>query len=305
MIAGDSMSGDGVYASSDGGQPETRKRANDAPVSIVIFVICVASVLYLAWSRRNDGVINPESGLGYALGIIGGSLMLALLLYPLRKRMKAMRTWGSVAIWFRVHMILGVIGPVLVIIHSNFETQSLNAAVALYSMLIVSASGVVGRYIYSRIHRGLYGGKLEARELIAEAQMFREGLGMSLHAAAWKQELGALEREALGHADGFFDALARAGSLNQHVARSERSLLAEFTRELEGLAQRQAWSRVELRTEISAGRVRIRSYHAAIRRVGELAIYDRLFAAWHVLHLPLFFMLILTALIHVVAVHLY
>lgn len=299
------MSGDGAYASADGGRSGTRKRADDGPASIVIFVICVGAILYLAWSRRNDGVINPEAGLGYALGIVGGSLMLALLFYPLRKRMKSMRTWGSVGAWFRLHMILGVVGPVLVIIHSNFETQSLNAAVALYSMLIVSASGVVGRYIYGRIHRGLYGGKLEAKELIAEAQGFREGLGMSVHAAAWKQDLATLEREALGHAEGFFDALGRASSLNKHAARSERTLLEDFTHELEGRAHREGWPQRKIREELSAGRARVRSYHAAIRKVGGLAIYDRLFAAWHVLHLPLFFMLILTALIHVVAVHLY
>lgn len=299
------MSGDGVYAPAEGGKPETRKRSDDGPISIVIFVILIAAVLYLAWSHRNDGYLTPESGVGYALGIIGASVMLALLLYPLRKRMRAMRSWGSVAAWFRLHMVLGIVGPVLVIIHSNFEIQSLNAAVALYSMLVVSASGIVGRYIYGRIHRGLYGGKLEAKELIADAQVFREGLGMSLHAAAWKQDLATLEREALRHAEGFFDALARAATLNAHAGRSERTLLADFAHETTGKAQREGWRARELREALSVGRARIRNYHTAIRRVGSLAIYDRLFAAWHVLHLPLFFMLILTALIHVVAVHLY
>ena len=53
------------------------------------------------------------------------------------------------------------------------------------------------------------------------------------------------------------------------------------------------------------GRARIRRYHEVLRKTASLAVYERLFAAWHVLHLPLFYMLILTALIHVVAVHLY
>lgn len=248
------MSGDGVYAPADGGKPEARKRPDDGPISIVIFVISVATVLYLAWSHRNDGYLTPESGIGYALGIVGASVMLALLLYPLRKRVRAMRAWGSVAAWFRLHMVLGIVGPVLVIIHSNFEIQSLNAAVALYSMLIVSASGIVGRYIYGRIHRGLYGGKLEAKELIADAQVFREGLGMSLHAAAWKQDLARLEREALRHAEGFFDALARAVVLSGHAGRSERTLLADFERETKSNAHREGMSARDLRGALSAAR---------------------------------------------------
>lgn len=231
--------------------------------------------------------------------------MLALLLYPLRKRVRWMRSWLSVAVWFRLHMILGIVGPVLVVMHSNFETKSLNASVALYSMLIVSISGIVGRYIYGRIHRGLYGGKIEARELISEAQSFREGLGVNLHAAAWSRSLADLEREALAHANGFFDAIGRSFVLNKHATHSERTLRQDFEVELSERALREGWSNRERAQELRWGRTRIRQYHEAIRRVGGLAINDRLFAAWHVLHFPLFLMLILTALIHVVAVHLY
>ena len=299
------MSGDGGSVLREARSNAPTRRPDDGPFSIVIFVICVVATLYWTWSRRNDGLINPEHGVGYALGIIGGVLMLALLLYPLRKRARFMRSWLSVSSWFRMHMILGIVGPVLVVIHSNFETKSLNASVALYSMLIVSISGIIGRYIYGRIHRGLYGGKIEARELIAEAQSFREGLGVNLHAAAWSRTLADLEREALGHAKGFFDAIARSFVLNNHAVRSERTLRQDFEAEVSERALREGWSSREQARELRWGRERIRAYHEAIRRVGGLAINDRLFAAWHVLHFPLFVMLILTALIHVVAVHLY
>jgi hypothetical protein len=42
-----------------------------------------------------------------------------------------------------------------------------------------------------------------------------------------------------------------------------------------------------------------------VRRVAELGTYERLFAFWHLLHLPLFFMLLVAGIVHVVAVHLY
>ena len=41
------------------------------------------------------------------------------------------------------------------------------------------------------------------------------------------------------------------------------------------------------------------------RRVLEFDAYERLFSLWHVLHLPLFFMLVISGLVHVIAVHVY
>lgn len=109
----------------------------------------------------------------------------------------------------------------------------------------------------------------------------------------------------MAQAPGFFSALSQARALNAHAGRSERSLLRDFAVELGERADREAWPSEWRRRQLADGRARIRGYHAAIRRVGGLAINDRLFAAWHHLHFPLFIMLILTALIHVVAVHLY
>ena len=41
---------------------------------------------------REYSPITPEAGIGYWLGIIGGSMMLSLLIYPLRKRIRMKRT---------------------------------------------------------------------------------------------------------------------------------------------------------------------------------------------------------------------
>ena len=57
-----------------------------------LFSLFVIAVLYYGWSIRDEGYLTAESGLGYALGIIGGTLMLLLLLYPVRKRVRSMRT---------------------------------------------------------------------------------------------------------------------------------------------------------------------------------------------------------------------
>jgi hypothetical protein len=43
----------------------------------------------------------------------------------------------------------------------------------------------------------------------------------------------------------------------------------------------------------------------SVRKVTEFHFYERLFAIWHVLHFPLFLMLVLSGIVHVIAVHMY
>jgi hypothetical protein len=49
----------------------------------------------------------------------------------------------------------------------------------------------------------------------------------------------------------------------------------------------------------------VREHLRRVRRVAELGSWERLFSLWHVFHLPFFYMLVLAALIHVLAVHMY
>ena len=120
-----------------------------------IFGISVALVLFVAYRLRHLDLITAESGVGYWFGISGATLMALLLIYPLRKRVKALAIIGGVRFWFNTHMMFGILGPALIILHSNFHLGSTNSNVALVSMLIVAGSGLIGRFIYIRIHHGL------------------------------------------------------------------------------------------------------------------------------------------------------
>ena len=71
-------------------------------------------MLYYGWTTQTERYINPYRGLGYALGIIGGSLMLVLLAYSLRKRWAWLEFLGSTPSWFRFHMVLGIAGPLAI-----------------------------------------------------------------------------------------------------------------------------------------------------------------------------------------------
>lgn len=96
------------------------------------------------WIAGRIKLYTPSSDFGYYLGLVGSIFMVTLLLYPLRKRLQILQRVGDLRYWFKVHMFLGIAGPVLVLYHSTLKVGSLNAAVAFYSMLVV-AFGATGR----------------------------------------------------------------------------------------------------------------------------------------------------------------
>ncbi len=167
--------------------------------SSVFSAVCLI-LLIAGWSAQTERYISPKRGMGYALGIIGGSLMLLLLLYSLRKRWSWLRFLGPTPSWFRAHMVLGILGPLCILYHSNFSTGATNSNVALFCMLTVAGSGLVGRYIYAHIHHGLYGRKLQLDELRARADSLHAGSGT----ISFLPELGA-------RLDGAEQRLLRAG----------------------------------------------------------------------------------------------
>ena len=83
------------------------------------------------------------------------------------------------------------------------------------------------------------------------------------------------------------------------------SLLITARQELKAAARNsEAVARNYKRLRRTAARY-IREYTVLTGRVAQFSLYERLFALWHVFHLPIFFMMVLSALVHVLAVHMY
>lgn len=272
----------------------------------VAFGTALIMLLVVGWINRNEGHLTPEHGLGYWLGIVGASSMLLLLLYPLRKRLKILRPLGGVAFWFRVHMVLGLVGPALILFHSNFQLGSVNSNVALFAMLTVAASGLIGRYLYSKVHLGLYGRKVAVREVLADADALRRLLGDGLPASdRIAGELNAFVRLALIPRTGVLANFWRVIVLTVRARAVRRRLSGEVRWLIKREAKRRGWSRRMRRDRLAAALAFMTLHLAAVRKAAAFAFYERLFALWHVLHLPLFILLVLAAIIHVVAVHFY
>jgi hypothetical protein len=274
-------------------------------VSPMLLLAAACLVLVVIGMRAHtERFITPETGLGYMLGIIGASAMLVLLIYPARKRIRWLRFIGSVKHWFELHMALGLLGPLLVLFHSNFQLGATNSNVALVCMLVVSISGLFGRYFYSRIHMEFHGSKATLADLRADAARLQQvstvieflpDLMQRIHAA----EAGILKGvSGLPHllrppVVGLRAWLARRGLQGYIRLASRESALAR------GLPVEQLRREREAARNIADRRI------DALRKVAEFEAYERLFSLWHLLHLPLFFMLVIAGVVHVISVHVY
>jgi hypothetical protein len=272
----------------------------------LVWTVLVAAILWWGSHAHLERYISPRSGVGYWLGILGGSMMLLLLIYSARKRFAWLSWIGSIPTWFEIHMTLGVVGPLLVLFHSNFSLGATNSNVALFSMLLVSTSGVAGRYFYTRLHAHLDDQEDTLEQLKAVGSRLAS---QSTSIAFLPGMLEAIELVEKRYIEPPRRAYLRiphlfVGGIRIAVARwviraeieraVERALVSESTL-IAGHARRlAAAARSYARRRLDAG-----------RRMTEYQVYARLFSYWHVLHLPLFFMLLVAGIVHVVAINVY
>jgi hypothetical protein len=262
--------------------------------------------LVLGWFMPTDRYISPTRGAGYWLGIIGGSLMLLLLVYSARKHFTWLSWLGSTPSWFRFHMVLGILGPLCILYHANFSTGAANSNVALFSMLTVAGSGFIGRYLYSHIHNGMYGRKLELTDLQAGAARLREVSGSVGFLPELVARLEAAEQRVLASGP----RLSVLGAFRPIVVgaaalRARWRLHFYIRHSLAASARRSPVIAAEAKRLQRAARAYIDRRLTTTKRVAEFEGYERLFSLWHALHIPLIFMLIIAAVVHVIAVNIY
>ena len=138
----------------------------------------------------------PPAGqlFGHGLGIVGFIFMLTTeTLYSLRKRSRSVR-WGRMSAWLQFHIFTGLVGPFLVLLHTSWKFNGIAGATTLLTITIV-VSGVIGRYIFTRVPRTLDGLEIEgtlseaalkrARRLLALWHTIHIPIGMALFISAF------------------------------------------------------------------------------------------------------------------------
>ena len=233
--------------------------------------------------------LRPAGIEGHGYGVIGSAMMILMMSYSLRKRVRLFRQWGMLSRWLDIHIYFGIMGPLLVVLHTAFKIQGL-VAVSFWSMVAVATSGIFGRYLYLQIPRNIQGDELDIKELEDSNSQYTEQLLKEYNLT--NEIIKRLEdRETLkisenaGPVRVLFTVLANdairpfrfrrrhsAYVYLEHVPRSERKKIIRITH------------RKSLLT----------------RRVLLLNHMQRLFHYWHVVHKPFAIIMYVIMVIHIV-----
>ena len=272
----------------------------------IVWTLFIAALLGWGMHAHLERYITPQRGLGYGLGITGGSMMIVLLIYSARKRFSWLRWLGGIPAWFELHMVLGIVGPILVLFHSNFSFGATNSNVALICMLLVAGSGVIGRYIYTRLHAQLDGHEATLEQLKAIGDRLRSQTTSISFLPGLLDAVDRIEKRLIEPPKGFVAPFLHLLTGAPRVA-AARWLVRREIKRAESLALRRESALIARHAHRIAAVAR--SYAdrrlEAGRRMAEYQMYARLFSVWHVLHIPLFFMLLIAGIVHVVAINVY
>ena len=251
------------------------------------------------WLLRQLDDIKFGEGLRFWLGVSGAAMMSLLLLYPLRKMFAQRFRVGGVGGWFHIHMIIGLLGPVLILYHCNFGWGALNANIALATMLAVAISGIIGQFVYKRVSAGFYVDKQTARgQLDAAIGVIRGFDGMLTARLALIERLESFEADLLTPRRGVIASIAarlRIEVRRRQFFREAGWLLSELARANNWPGQQHQQFRLAMRSHLGA-------YVSTARRAAGRSIREQLWARWRLFHLPLFLIMSVATVLHVAAV---
>ena len=230
-------------------------------------------------------LLRPSGPVGLTLGVLGAVAMLSTLPYAVRKRWRPLNKLGTTKGWLEVHIFFGVVGPVLVTLHTSFKFNGLISA-GYWLMMAVWASGFVGRYLYVRIPKSIRGTELSRDDIESRLEQVQAHLRSSQLPAAVQRELDAFAEATTpraGAVPGAFDLFF--GELRVRVR------FALLRRHLRSAAiDTQA-------LHLAVGLVSERA--AIVRRLAHLQRTRRWFELWHVFHRPLVYAMFAIVALHV------
>jgi hypothetical protein len=271
---------------------------------VVITLILIAGYFIFA----SEKYFKSGDDIGYNLGWLGGILLLTLLLYPLRKRVKLFRGFGLLPGWFKWHMVLGIVAPTIILFHATFQIKSVNAGVALICMFLVSGSGTFGRFFYTKIHHGLYGRQATVNELKSTLENTGDVKSTFSFAPEIESKLEEFRYQSEKNAQAGQLGLWRFVKIGIQTRQLSSSLVKELHAVMHAQAIQKNFSLQEIHSmeeKFTEYRKLINSYLVAVRDSSQFHTYERLFSYWHIFHIPLVYMMVFSGFYHVYAVHAY
>jgi hypothetical protein len=234
-------------------------------------------------------LLKPTGLVGQGYGVVGSFMILSGVgIYSARKRLRILSTLGKLKYFLEFHIFLCTTGPALVLFHTTFKFGGL-VAVSFWSMVAVVLSGLVGRYLYVQIPRGIQGNELSMAELNARHALLGERL----------TQVHGVPRELLTRIDGLARPPRPAAELStwqtlRFLLLSDLQRGRKLRALVRGVRARNA-EHAAVREFLSLVSERL----VLTRRIALLARLRSLFTLWHVIHLPFSIIMLIIFLVHV------
>lgn len=168
---------------------------------LFVAVAIVVAVTVLYWLVVLPADAAPGALVGHGLGIVGFALMLVTeIAYSVRKNARD-RAWGPMRTWLRAHVVTGIVGPYLVLLHTSWLAGGLAGATMIATVVVV-LSGFVGRYLYTAIPRTPDGAEATLDELDRRLAQFDRSLELDGPSESRDRGGVAAERDRLARSLG-------------------------------------------------------------------------------------------------------
>ncbi len=232
--------------------------------------------------------LRPAGALGHGVGVIGSVMMAFMLLYSVRKRTRIFKNWGRLNRWLDIHIFFGIIGPLLVVVHTSFKVQGL-VAVSFWSMVAVALSGVLGRYLYLQIPRNVQGEQMSPQEIdILKAEL---GEKLIFDSKIDQNQLEKIERDLS------YEQREKRGTLGMLFAIITDDLMRPFKMKK---YRHKYLKNMNLPHEVEDKILTLLLNRSLMnRKIAFLNQVQTLFHYWHVFHKPFAIIMYLIMLVHV------
>jgi hypothetical protein len=221
---------------------------------------------------------TPGHPLSYFLGWLGFLIMCTTNPYIIRKRFDFLKGIGKLTGWLEFHIFCGMLGPILIVFHSNFKVQGL-VSISFWSMVICSSSGIIGRYFYVQTLK-------KKDELRKNIQAIKDGF--------IKKHSGRFTPEKFDEI--FIFANKQAGVIESDVNPFIIFILSlkhDIVLSFSNLGKPFGLSLYDGKT--------LKQYGVENRRLILLDPFNKLLGYWHSFHLPFAFFMYIVAIIHIIA----
>ena len=238
--------------------------------------------------------LRPSGYVGQTAGIVALLIFTFLWLYPLRKKLKQLAFLGSVGRWLDVHVTVALAMPLLLAIHAAWQFDGV-IGLGYYAIMLVCASGVIGRYLYTRIPRTRTGVELSLEQVAAQRRLLILEIAATTGLTSDDVERLLEDRSARREHTKALRVLYELLTSDVRRWRRTRELRKRWRALTLG---RHALPKAEL-TEV----IRLADREISLDQQSRmLAATHRLFRYWHVAHRPVAISALLAVIIHVAVV---